>query len=266
MRVGLLVRLVCTFCLLTADVSLLRSEEPTDGAAQASSTSTRSGEELVKENCMQCHRSDNPKYPDHNAGWVFGKRYSHAGWKDNIDRMEKIALADQYISEPWSAGDKEKMVKYLAEQTTVLWSQAQSIGMFHFSVVHFPIALVNVVVLFEALGWMFGWPIRRDWVHGLLFLTVISAAVAAGLGLLLISEMTASLSEDLSDHRTAGLATVGISLAALLLRELAIRTKSGTSQWAYRLVLLLAAAAAGAAGHLGGVLVHGEFLNQWITG
>jgi uncharacterized membrane protein len=179
--------------------------------------------------------------------------------------MEQIALKDEFISEAWSHEDKFEMAKFLAEQTQVTWSETERAGMLHFSVVHFPIALLFVVVLFELLGLVLGWPMRRDLVHLLLFLAVVAAGAAAGLGLLLAKDLSA-MSEDLFDHRTAGLATVGFSLGALLFREVTIWTSAGWSRWVYRVLLLLAAAAVGAAGHLGGVLVHGEFLPMMVAG
>ncbi len=223
------------------------------------------GAALVKENCMQCHRSDNPKYPDHNVGWVYGKRYSLEGWKDNIDRMEKIGLKDEYISEPWSAEVKEAMAKHLVEETKVALTDEERVGMFHYSVVHFPIALIFVVLALEGLGLILRWPAKHDLIHLLLLLGVISAAAASGLGLLLAKEMM-TMSEDLSDHRIAGLATLGLAAGAFLLREVTVLSGMSWSRWGYRLLLLLAAISVGAAGHLGGMLVHGEFLPFLVAG
>jgi uncharacterized membrane protein/mono/diheme cytochrome c family protein len=223
------------------------------------------GEAAVRENCMQCHRSDNPKYPDHNVGWVYGKRYELAGWKDNIQRMEKIALRDEFISEAWPEDVKQAMAQHLYQETKAAWTDTERVGMFHYSVVHFPIALLFIVLLFDGLGLVLGWPLKHDWVHLLLLLAVISAAAASGFGLLLAKDMT-TMSEDLADHRIAGLATLGLAAGAFLLREISLWTRATWSKWGYRLLLLLAAASVGAAGHLGGMLVHGEFIPFLVSG
>ncbi len=179
--------------------------------------------------------------------------------------MEKIALRDEYISEPWSAEVKEAMAKHLFDETKVSWTDEERVGMFHYSVVHFPIALIFIVLLLEGLAFLFRWPAKHDLIQLLLLLTVVSGLAAAGLGLLLAKDMV-TMSEDLSDHRIAGLATVGLLAGALVLRELTIWSGMSWSRWGYRLLLLLAAISVGAAGHLGGMLVHGEFLPFLVAG
>lgn len=237
----------------------------TAGATEEDAEPAPDGKALVNENCFQCHRADNPDYPDHNLGWVFGKRYLLEGWTDNVARMEAIALRDEYISEPWSEADKKAMANYLAEQTAVNWTDLDRLGMGHFSVVHFPIALLFVCGLFELLSLIVGWPMKRDMIHGLAWLALVATAVAVSLGLILVQQV-ATLSEDLDDHRMAGLATLGFVIAAVLVREIAVARQSGWAKWLYRGLLVMAMISVGAAGHLGGMLVHGEYLPAWIAG
>jgi uncharacterized membrane protein len=224
-----------------------------------------SAETIVRDQCLVCHRVQDPDYPDHNLGWIYRKRYTKEGWTEVVDRMEKIALNAHRISEPWKPEIKSAMVDHLVEQTSVQRTDRDRLGMMHYSAVHFPIAIVFVLFLFEGIGLLAGWPMRRDLLHALTWLGAISAGVAVGLGLVLAQGYT-SLGEDLLDHRTAGFAASAALLLGVAAREIALRTGSAAPRWAYRLSLLLAMAASGAAGHLGGKLVHGEFLPPWITG
>ena len=223
------------------------------------------GAQLVRDNCLQCHRSDNPKYPEHNLGWILRKRYDKAAWADNVARMETLSLRDEYITEPWSKADKDAMTAYLAEQTYYHLNDFERLGMMHYSVVHFPVGLICVVGFFEVIGLLARWPMKRDLLHALAWLAFISTFVAVALGFILAWDVS-TMSETLADHRTAGLFTLGFIASALFFRELAASFHRPGPTWAYRFLLLMAIVAVGATGHLGGLLVHGEYLPFFVTG
>lgn len=260
-RKVLAIKLLTGLVLLFAATNIMAEEEKKEETLAISPN----GEQLVRDNCLQCHRSDNPKYPEHNLGWILRKRYPKEGWMDNIVRMEKISIRDEYITEPWSDADKEAMAVYLTEQTRFPLSDLDRLGMLHYSVVHFPVALILIVGLYEVIGILWGWPIRRDMLHGLAWLSLISTFVAVALGLVLAWDISA-MSETLNDHKIAGMCTLAFVAAAILLREVAASTGKGAPKWGYRLLLLLSIAAVGATGHLGGELVHGEYIPFLVAG
>lgn len=218
------------------------------------------GKALVEAQCLQCHRADDARYPDHTYGWIFRKRFNRTGWGENVARMERIALRDGYIEEgEWSDADKEAMVEYLFEQTRPRPTELERIGQLHFSAVHFPIALLFVIGLFEVALLFSGRPMERNLLHALWVLAALSTALAVAFGYCLIWELP-ELSEDLADHRAAGLAALAWVVVGLALREVAVWKRTAWARWGARCVLLLAIVSAGFTGHLGGRLVHGEFL------
>jgi uncharacterized membrane protein len=132
----------------------------------------------------------------------------------------------------------------------------------HLPLVHFPIALVLTAVIGECLAlW------RRSRVPSPTVRLCI--AVAAGLavptvayGWVLARDGHGASSPDLlSLHRWVG-TTAGVWLLALgLCSEIDARRK--TRSLTVRLLLFSGAALVGLAGHLGGLLVHGEDFFAW---
>jgi hypothetical protein len=116
-----------------------------------------------------------------------------------------------------------------------------------------------VIGLFEAALMFSGRPMERNLLHALWLLAAISTALAVAFGYCLIWQV-GELSEDLSDHRAAGLAALAAVAAGLALRQVAVWKGRSWARWGARGALLAAIASAGFAGHLGGRLVHGEIL------
>ncbi len=39
----------------------------------------------MEENCLQCHKVDNPRYLDHEIDWLLRRGYTEKGWAANVD-------------------------------------------------------------------------------------------------------------------------------------------------------------------------------------
>jgi hypothetical protein len=137
------------------------------------------------------------------------------------------------------------------------------IGKFHVTVIHFPIALLLAAALGEL--WCAWRGERTPWppVQFCVLLAAAGAAVAVPLGWLLADKGGAGASEPeiLRLHRWLG-TTVGVcavSLAALSQVDAHRQRRS----WPFRVLLWISALLVGAAGHFGGLLVHGEDFFQW---
>jgi len=136
----------------------------------------------------------------------------------------------------------------------------ERLGRFHPLAIHFPIALVLVALLLEAVPILAGAPSRTAAGRTLLVLAAASAVVAAGLGWAAADrkEFPAGLAAVLPWHRWLGTAAAGMLVALLvLLARARRRPDSAGRRWAFRLGLLAAAALVTAAGHFGATLVWG---------
>lgn len=123
------------------------------------------------------------------------------------------------------------------------------IGRLHPVIVHFPIACLLIAVLAEALVLLRG-PAWRPATALLLVIGTAAALAAVISGTWLAQDMTAAVQR----HQLVGWVTLVSATAtcALLFME---------RRWPLRLALLVTAAVAGLAGHLGGDLVYGA---GWI--
>ena len=139
-------------------------------------------------------------------------------------------------------------------------------GHLHPFLVHFPVALLLVAAVAEALGL-----IRRDGRCADAARFMVTAAAwlsipAAVTGFLRADGLTfdAARQSLFAVHRIAGIATPVLAFLAAGLAEGTRRSGQVWEQMLYRIVLLLAAVAAGAAGHYGGQLVFGAgFFRLW---
>lgn len=131
-------------------------------------------------------------------------------------------------------------------------------GKFHPVVVHFPIALLMVGALAEAMALS-----GRAWAAQAARLCVplgVAAAVLATVLGLLSASFGGYATATIWTHRLVGILATVLAVGALALRPAYEDPSShaATRRGLYRLGLLAAAALTGLAGHYGGVIVHGE--------
>lgn len=146
---------------------------------------------------------------------------------------------------PWPLSDATTP----AESVPVTKTKPPFIGRLHPVIVHFPIACLLLAVLAEALVVLRG----NAWRPLTAFLLIIgtTAALAAVIsGTWLAEDMTAAIQR----HQIVGWVTLISATASCGLLFLSRR-------WPLRIALIVTAAAAGLAGHLGGDLVYGA---GWI--
>jgi len=124
---------------------------------------------------------------------------------------------------------------------------------FHPLVLHFPIGLLLAAALAELFVLVFRAAGLAGTVRFCLWLGALGAIVAAALGWL-AGEYEGYKGESLEWHRWAGVATAGLALFTAIVNE---ATRKG-GRGLYRFFLLLTVLAVIAAGHYGGMLVHGN--------
>lgn len=139
-------------------------------------------------------------------------------------------------------------------------AMAAFVGRLHMVVLHFPIALLLLALLCEAIEFVG----RGRWRFPtalLLFLGATGAVTAMAFGWLLMrsEEMEGPI---LERHLQAGMAAAILAVITLLVR-LGAGRGSRAGAWSYRVLLVLTCGVLVKAGHEGGSLVHGEnYLNE----
>lgn len=139
-------------------------------------------------------------------------------------------------------------------------------GAFHPIAVHFPIALLMVAALVEAIAtWRRNQPTLGPVVSINLHLGTVAAVIAAVLGW--TDAATMGVEPDLRPilfwHRWLG---IGVSLWFLVILALWYWQKAvpdGKRVWLYRVSLWFGAVLVGITGHLGGILVYGIGYLSW---
>jgi len=143
---------------------------------------------------------------------------------------------------------------------------SDAVGHWHPLLVHFPVALLLIAVVAEGLC-----VIRRDGRYADAARFMVTAAAwlsipTAVTGFLRADALTLDAARQslFAVHRIAGIATPVLAFLAAGLAEGTRRSGQVWEQMLYRIVLLLAAVAAGVAGHYGGQLVFGAgFFRLW---
>jgi uncharacterized membrane protein len=142
---------------------------------------------------------------------------------------------------------------------TALTRTLRRLGRFHVVLVHFPIALLIAAAAGEAWSVRCGRTTPAPAVHFCVMLGAAGAVAAAGLGWLDAWGGGGAGQSALEPHRWLGTTAAGWALVTASLAAWDER-RGVRSRW-FRAALLLAALLVGAAGHFGGVLVHGaDFL------
>ncbi|MCF0069896.1 DUF1549 domain-containing protein [Dyadobacter sp. CY261] len=129
----------------------------------------------------------------------------------------------------------------------------------HPLLVHFPIGLLCIALLFELIDWKHKSTVLRDGTRIITWISAGSAVVAVIFGLLLASSEDSS-GTNLEIHRWAGIATMVLSLAT------AFTLRSG-SRSLFRGLLLTTVFGVSFAGHYGAMLTHGDdYLSSVLPG
>ena len=228
------------YILLAAWVGSMLATLPAQGQDEEENTY---GRDLVVQRCSECHTLKR----------VFRANYDRSGWSDATGRMmdqglmveeeERAAIIDFLLS--------QKEQRPLLEQ----------VGMLHFVLIHLPIALLLVVGLFEGLALWRRERLIADHTHLLLSLAAVSVVGTIVLGFALIFEWR-TLSPALVLHRNFGLATGGLTILALILRQVAVKKGLSWAIWAYRGILVLAMIAVALTADRGGTIIHGDLARE----
>ncbi len=147
-----------------------------------------------------------------------------------------------------------------------VWKRAiRWVGRFHPVSTHFPVALIMVAVVAEALAW---WTRRETWLGTVRFLVVLAAVgavVAAGLGWVNASftNYTGQLAPVLRWHRWLGTATALWILVCAALVVMSECTEGSRERQTFRGALLFGAALVAISGFLGSILIYGLDHYAW---
>ncbi len=149
-----------------------------------------------------------------------------------------------------------------AEATSILDTLPQLLGRLHPVLVHFPIALLTVAVLFEAYAILIRHQRDKPSAAGLscVLIGALGAGAAAWAGWINadLEPHARRLTDLIEVHRWLGLTTVALAGVALLAGLLGATGKARHMTALYRVALILAAGAVTVAGHWGGSIVYGE--------
>ena len=139
------------------------------------------------------------------------------------------------------------MLMSLLTESFWLW---QFLGRLHPLIVHFPVGLLCIALLLEAVGWFRKSTELRAGITAMVWIGAISSVVAAALGLVLVNQDDYG-GNTVTLHQWSGLAT----MAAALLTAVALRAgRMGL----YRALLILTVVGVSLAGHYGAMLTHGD--------
>lgn len=130
-------------------------------------------------------------------------------------------------------------------------------GKFHPVVVHFPIALLMVGALAEAMVLLLGQRWARDAACLVVPLGALAAATAAILGLLSANYGGYSTAKVFT-HRLLGIIVGALALLTAFVQIAHVRRPTPLNGLLYRAGLFASAALVGLTGHFGGIMVYGE--------
>ena len=159
-----------------------------------------------------------------------------------------------------AAVESPKVVEHPKKTAEPLWKHSlRWIGKFHSVSTHFPVALMLVAVVAEAIGW---WTRREDWMRTVRFLVVLAAfggLAATGLGWMnaFFSSYDKAPGAVLWWHRWLGSVTCVWALICAGLACLGPCVEGSSERQRFRGALLFGAALVSITGFLGGALING---------
>ncbi|GAB3031747.1 DUF1549 domain-containing protein [Spirosoma pulveris] len=132
-------------------------------------------------------------------------------------------------------------------ETFWLW---QFLGRLHPLMVHFPVSLLCIALVLEAVGWFRKSTELQAGIRAMVWIGTISSVVAAGLGLLLVNQDDYG-GNTVTIHQWSGLATMTLALLTVF------ALRSGQTRL-YRGLLATTVLGVSLAGHYGAMLTHGD--------
>ena len=163
-----------------------------------------------------------------------------------------VQLSNAFLNPVWAKGGEKT-----SEKGFWLWT---FLGRLHPMIVHFPIGLLYVAILFEAIEWKRKTTGNATAIRLLVYFGAVSSLVSVVLGLLL-SKTDDYGSSLLSLHQWLGIATM---VFACVTAFLYYRRPSGNAR---KVLLLITVLGVTLAGHYGGGLTHGEdYLSSVLPG
>jgi uncharacterized membrane protein/mono/diheme cytochrome c family protein len=128
-----------------------------------------------------------------------------------------------------------------------LW---QFLGRLHPLLVHFPVSLLGIALLLEAVGWFRKSTDMQAGIRAMVWIGAISSVVAAALGLLLVNQDDYG-GDTVTLHQWSGLATMMLAILTVL------ALRAGRTDL-YRGLLMITVLGVSLAGHYGAMLTHGD--------
>jgi uncharacterized membrane protein len=284
--------------LLTLLFYLVATESPAAAVSEEGTQLAGRVREIFEAKCLDCHGPELPR-PKGKFGYVLDLKRM-ADNPDYVERgnPEKSELYQMIVSDempgedanvpPLTSEEKEIVKRWIElnapaaaapaerpaptpvvveeEVRRPFWKRVlRWLGQFHPVTTHFPVALMMVAVLAEALGW---WTRRPSWLETVRFLVIIAAlgAVAAGaLGWMnaYFSSYSKTPGSLLWWHRWLG---TGTSIWVLICAALVVMNKceeGSKERQRFRGALLLGAALVSISGFLGSALIYGLDHYAW---
>ena len=257
---------------------------------------------IFEAKCLDCHGPEVPR-PKGKFGYVLdlkrvaaNRKYVIPGDPKNSDLYD-LVLHDEMPGEDANVpaltkDEKEKVRRWIeigapgdlppgleketppetgiikaARLSEPLWKRTlRWIGKFHPVSTHFPVALMLVAVVAEAIGW---WTRRESWMQTVRFLVVLAALgglAAAGLGWMnaFFSSYDKAPGALLWWHRWLGSVTSAWAVICAGLACLGPCTEGTHERRRFRGALLLGATLVAVSGFLGSVLIYGWEHYAWI--
>ena len=132
-------------------------------------------------------------------------------------------------------------------ETFWLW---QFLGRLHPLIVHFPVGLLCIALLLEAIAWFRKSTDMQAGIRAMVWVGTISSIIAAALGLVLVNQDDYG-GNTIKIHQWSGLATMTLAILTVF----AMRTGRVTL---YRSLLTLTVLGVSLAGHFGAMVTHGD--------
>ncbi|MCX6217514.1 DUF1549 domain-containing protein [Spirosoma sp.] len=132
-------------------------------------------------------------------------------------------------------------------ETFWLW---QFLGRLHPLMVHFPVSLLCIALILEAVGWFRKSTELQAGIRAMVWIGTISSVVAAALGLLLVNQDDYG-GNTVTIHQWSGLATMTLAILTVF------ALRSGRTSL-YRGLLMTTVLGVSLAGHYGAMLTHGD--------